>query len=87
MSENSLLTFPCDLPVKVIGRNSEDFRNIAGDIVRAHYSDLKQRQIAEQLSRNGSFLSLTFTVHVKTCDRADALYRELTASEDILMVL
>ena len=87
MSEESLLTFPCDLPVKVIGRNSEDFRNIAGDIVRAHYSDLKQRQIAEQSSRNGSFLSLTFTVHVKTRDRADALYRDLTASEDILMVL
>ena len=87
MSENSLLTFPCDLPVKVIGRNSEDFRNITGDIVRAHYSDLKQRQIAEQLSKNGSFLSLTFTIHVETRDRADALYRDLTASEDILMVL
>ena len=60
---------------------------MAGDIVRAHYGDLKQRQIAEQLSKNGSFLSLTFTVHVETRDRADALYRDLTASEDILMVL
>mgnify|MGYP003322004479 FL=1 len=87
MSEDSLLTFPCNLPVKVIGRNSEDFRSVAGDIVQAHYGDLKQRQIAEQLSKNGSFLSLTFTVHVETRDRADALYRDLTASEDILMVL
>ena len=87
MSEDSLLTFPCNLPVKVIGRNSEDFRSVAEDIVRAHYGDLKQRQIAEQLSKNGSFLSLTFTVHVETRDRADALYRDLTASEDILMVL
>ena len=87
MSEASLLEFPCDLPVKVLGRNEEHFRVAADTIVRTHYRDLEEQQIAEQLSRSGSFLSLTFTVRAESRDQVDALYRELTASDDILLVL
>lgn len=87
MSEGSLLTFPCDLPVKVLGRNATEFRDAAGEIVRTHYEDLGQEQISEQISRNGSFLSITFTVRAQSRRQVDALYRDLTASEDILMVL
>ena len=87
MSDGSLLTFPCDLPVKVLGRNATEFRDAAGEIVRAHYEDLGQEQISEQISRNGSFLSITFTVRAQSRRQVDALYRDLTASEDILMVL
>jgi len=87
MSDGSLLTFPCKLSVKVLGRNAEAFRNAAGEIVRAHYDNLEQGQVAEQFSSNGSFLSLTFTVRVESRDQVDALYRDLTASADVLMVL
>ena len=87
MSEDSLLSFPCDLPVKVLGRNAAEFRNAAGEIVRAHYVDLEQERIAEQISTNGSFLSITFTVRAESRHQVDALYRDLTESDDILMVL
>jgi len=87
MSEDSLLTFPCNLSVKVLGRNAVTFRSAAGEIVRAHHDDLEPSQIAEQLSRNGSFLSLTFTIRAESRDQMDALYRDLTASDDVLLVL
>ena len=70
-----------------LGRNEQSFRAAAGDIVRAHYGDIEVDRIAEQLSKNGSFLSLTFTVRAQSRDQIDALYRELTASDEILMVL
>ena len=47
----SLLEFPCDLPVKVFGRNEQQFRDAALAIVRTHYAECS---IAEQESRQGS---------------------------------
>ena len=87
MIEDSLLTFPCDLPVKVLGRTATEFRNVAGEIVRTHYVDLEQECVAEQISKNGTFLSITFPVRAQKRHQVDALYRDLTASDDILMVL
>ena len=87
VSEESLLSFPCELPVKVLGRNIPAFRTAARDIVRRHYSDLHDAAISEQHSRNDGYLSLTFVVSAQSREEIDALYRELTASDEILMVL
>ena len=46
-SDLSLLTFPCDLPIKVLGRNEPEFRAAALAVVRAHYGD--EHVVAEPL--------------------------------------
>jgi len=87
MSEpgESLLTFPCDLPIKVFGRNHQDFRDAALTIVRNHYGG--EQRVAEHVSKQGSYLSLTITVHATNREQLDAVYQDLVASEQILMVL
>ncbi len=87
MSDDSLLAFPCDLPVKIVGRNCEEFRDIASAIVRKHYADVAVSRTSEQSSRNGAYVSLTFVVSAQSREEIDALYRELTATEEIVMVL
>jgi uncharacterized protein len=87
MDDESLLTFPCDLPIKVFGRNQESFREAAVAIVRRHFVDFRDSDVAEQLSREQRYLSLTITVRAESRSQVDALYRELTSSDDILMVL
>jgi uncharacterized protein len=87
MDDESLLTFPCDLPIKVFGRNRESFREAAVGIVRRHFGGLSDADVAEQLSREQRYVSLTITVRAESRNQVDALYRELTSSEDILMVL
>lgn len=82
--EGTLLTFPCDLPIKVFGRNDPGFRTAALTIVRAHYEEFA---LSEQESRGGTYLSLTITVRAESKSQIDAVYRALTASESILMVL
>jgi uncharacterized protein len=84
-SDPSLLAFPCDLPIKVLGRNDSAFRAAALGIVRAHYGD--EHSVAEQLSRQGAYLSLTITVRAQTREQVDAVYRDLVADPLILMVL
>jgi uncharacterized protein len=85
MTDASLLKFPCDLPIKVFGRNDPAFRAAALAIVRAHYGDAVT--CTEQLSRQGAYASLTITVRAESRERLDAVYHDLTASDQILMVL
>jgi uncharacterized protein len=87
VSEDSLLTFPCDLPIKVFGRNSPSFRASVLAIVQAHFPDVGDADVSEHLSRAATYSSLTITVHVASKQQADDLYRQLTASPQILMVL
>lgn len=81
----SLLEFPCDVPIKVFGRNDPAFRAAAATVANAHY--LGAHTITEQISRNGNYLSLTITVRAQSRAELDAIYHALVASSDILMVL
>jgi putative lipoic acid-binding regulatory protein len=83
--EPSLLTFPCDLPIKVLGKNDAAFRDAALRIMRAHYGDA--HSVTEQQSREGAYLSLTITVRAQTREQVDAVYHDLVAEPLILMVL
>ena len=86
-TDESPLSFPCEIAVKVLGRNIPAFRLEAMSIVRRHYADLRDEAVSEQLSRKDAYLSLTFVVDAQSRDEIDALFRELTASDEILMVL
>ena len=84
-SPESLLKFPTDVPVKVFGRNDEKFRAAAAKIARAHYGDT--HTVVEHLSKKGNYLSLTITVHAASRAQIDAMYNDLVASGEIIMVI
>jgi putative lipoic acid-binding regulatory protein len=84
---DTVLKFPCELPVKVFGRNDDAFRSAALEIVRRHFVFDEAEGLSERTSRADRYLSLTITVRAESRAQVDALYRELTASEAILMVL
>jgi putative lipoic acid-binding regulatory protein len=81
-TSESLLQFPTDVPIKVFGRNDPSFRTTALSIVERHYGAYK---VAEQLSKQGTYLSLTITVHAKNRAEIDAVYKDLVASDQVLM--
>jgi putative lipoic acid-binding regulatory protein len=86
--DDTLLKFPCELPVKVFGRNDDAFRGAALDIVRRHFEAFDEGEgLTERTSRADRYLRLQIPVRAESRAHLDALYRELTASEDILMVL
>ena len=84
-TNGTLLTFPCELPIKVFGRNEPAFRDAALGIAKRHYG--AELSVIEQLSRKGSYLSLTITVRAESKAQIDAVYQDLVASDQILMVL
>jgi len=55
--------------------------------VRHHVPDFETDNMRSAVSRNGNYLSVTFTVRVSSRGQLDDIYRELTACKAVLMVL
>ena len=62
MSETTLLEFPCDFPIKIMGRESAEFRALARALVEKHTGPLADSSLQFALSRSASFVSVTITV-------------------------
>jgi uncharacterized protein len=84
---DSLFNFPCDFPLKVMGRRSDDFRSIVLGIVQKHTGPIDPANIEERPSRDGAYLSITCTFSAHSREQLDALYTELTSCEKVLIVL
>jgi len=84
---DTLFQFPCDFPLKVMGRRSDDFRSLVMGIVQKHVGAIDAANIEERPSKDGTYLSVTCTFSAQSKEQLDALYRELTACERVLIVL
>ena len=87
MAEETLLEFPCDFPIKMMGRDTPEFRTAVRELVEKHTGPLADDAIQSSLSRNGRFVSVTITVAAESREQLDNIYREVTAHEDVLMAL
>lgn len=88
MTENSsLLTFPCDFPIKIIGLNTADFTNDIVAIVLKHFPQTPMDNIVCKDSQKGNYLAITATVRASDQVSLDKLYQELTQHPAIKMVL
>ncbi|WP_045226653.1 HP0495 family protein [Methyloterricola oryzae] len=86
-SGRPLLEFPCEFPIKVFGSGSEDFAQRVAAIVRRHAPDLPDTAVASRSSKGGRYLAVTVNLHARSQEQLDAIYRELSSSPDIVMVL
>lgn len=85
MSKDTLMEFPHDFPLKVMGRNTDDFRSIVLGIVQKHMGP--PSKIEERPSRDGTYVGITCIVPATSKAQLDALYMELTACERVLVAL
>ena len=82
-----LLEFPCEFPLKVMGRAVDEFEMTVHEIVSRHIEGLDASDFASRLSSGGKYVSVTVVFEARSRAQLDALYLELTAHEKILMVL
>ncbi|MBI5898061.1 MAG: DUF493 family protein [Rhodocyclales bacterium] len=84
---DSLIEFPCDFPLKIMGANAPDFAQAIAAVVVVHAPDFDVASIEMRPSRAGNYLSLTCTVRATSQAQLDALYRALTAHPMVKVVL
>jgi putative lipoic acid-binding regulatory protein len=87
MAEDTLLEFPTDFPIKIMGEASDEFRSLAIGIVTRHFGDLDPARIEERPSKGGKYLGLTITVRAESKAQLDAVYMELTSCRQVLVAL
>jgi putative lipoic acid-binding regulatory protein len=87
LADRSPLAFPCDFPIKVMGRKQPGFAQAVTDIVRKHAPDFDPASVAMRPSRQGRYLSVTCVVRATSREQLDALYRELCDHPAVVTVL
>jgi putative lipoic acid-binding regulatory protein len=87
MSEQSLLEFPCQFPIKVMGKANVDLDMVVVEIVRRHASDIHEGAVTSRSSKGGNYLAVTIVVEASSQRQLDDIYRDLTGHPHILMVL
>jgi len=87
LAASSPLAFPCDFPIKVMGRKQPGFAQAVTDIVRKHAPEFDPATIEMRPSRQGRYLSVTCVLRATSREQLDALYRELCDHPSVVMVL
>ena len=83
----SLLKFPVEFPVKVMGRTADGFAQAIVMVVQKHAPDFDPATVEMRASSAGKYLSLTCTINATSRGQLDNLYRDLTAHPMVTMVL
>jgi len=83
----TLLEFPCDFPIKIMGARVDEFAQAVVEVVLRHAPDFDARRVEMRPSRKGNYLALTCTIRAVSQSQLDALYRELTAHPLVKVVL
>ncbi len=88
MSEKTtLIEFPCDFSIKIIGNNNILFIEQILLITAKHFPEHDEQTVEKNLSKNKNYLSLTVTVHVLNQTMLDNFYREISSHPEVKMVL
>ena len=87
LESESLIEYPCDFPIKVLGRTQPGFAQAVLEVVRAHAPDFDGSTIGMKTSRQGKYLSVTCVIRATSRQQLDQLYRALCDHPMVVMVL
>ena len=84
---DTLLEFPCDFPLKIMGKADDNLAQAVLTIVTRHAPGFDGASMEMRASSGGNYVSLTCTVVATSKPQLDALYMELTAHPLVKVVL
>ena len=85
--DDSLITYPCDFPIKIMGVTQDAFAQTIVDVVCLHDPEFDADKMEMRPSSKGNYLSLTVTVRATSREQLDNLYRALSSHPMVIVVL
>lgn len=85
--QETLIEFPCDFPIKVMGETRDEFTETIVEVIQGHVSDFDASKIEMRASTGGKYISITCFVFVTSKPQLDDIYRALTAHPFVKVVL
>lgn len=83
----SLIDFPCEFPIKILGKDNDVFKNTVSQIMAKHHQKYSEISVKKNNSKNKNYIALTWVVNVNNQDELDNIYKDLSKDKNILFVL
>lgn len=85
--EETLIEFPCEFPIKVMGETHVDFSIEIIKTIQVHEASFDESKVDSRGSSTGKYISLTCTCYVESKPQLDNIYRALTSHPMVKFVL
>lgn len=86
-AQPSLIEYPTDFPLKIVGTTQPGYAQTILAIVKKHAPDFEDATMAMKTSKKGKYLSVTCVIRATSREQLDALYQELCDHPMVVMVL
>jgi len=86
-NQESLIEFPCDFPIKVMGETDDGFLDEIVKTVKQFELTFDAKRVESRTSSAGKYTSLTCNCHVESQAQLDDIYRALTSHALVKYVL
>ena len=84
---DSLIEYPSDFPIKVMGKQDPTLAQVLTDIVVGFDPGFDPATVEIRMSKGGNYVGLTFTVRATSRQQLDDLYRALHGHPLVSIVL
>jgi putative lipoic acid-binding regulatory protein len=84
---DSLFDFPCDFPIKIMGKSHPEFAETIVTVVREFDNEVDASRVETRPSSGGNYTGLTVTVRATSRAHLDDIYRALTGHPMVKVVL
>ena len=81
------ITFPCEYPIKVLGRAVDAFERTVMTIFRQRAPGFPEERVVVKPSRNGTFHSITVTIEAQSEAQLRQIHEELMGTGLVSMVI
>ena len=85
--EQSLIEYPSQFPIKVMGANVEGFAEAVVRVAQQFDPGFDPATLERRPSRSGTYLGLTITITATSREQLDELYRTLSTHPMVKVVL
>jgi putative lipoic acid-binding regulatory protein len=85
--KESLIEYPCDFPIKVMGARVDGFAEAMAAIAQQFDPGFNPATIEMRPSKAGNYLSVTLTIKATSREQLDNLYRALTSHPMVKVAL
>ena len=83
----ALLEYPGRFPLKVFGKDDDEFESVVIDLVRARIPEAEHIEVSRRRSKGGKYMALTLTFTVYTQQQLEEIYQDLYNCDKVVMSL
>lgn len=83
----ALIEYPSRFPLKVVGKQSDEFETAVLELLRARCPQAEHIEVRRRSSKGGKYLALTLTFTVYSQQQLEEIYQDLYDCEQVVMSL